>query len=116
VPGAIREPPISRLASTANRYLVWTGLASGVVGVVMVSLVSRRLLSRMQALGSAARRLGSGDLPQRVATTGSTEHADLAGSFNTMQEFAERRGTVEELGCRCGLRVENSSFQHSTIP
>jgi len=84
VPGAVREPPISRLASTVNRYLLWAGLASGVVGVLMVSLVSRRLLSPMQALGSAARRLGGGDLSQRVATTGPTELADLAGSFNTM--------------------------------
>ena len=50
----------------------------------MVSLVSRRLLSPMQALGSSARRLGGGDLSQRVATTGPTELADLAGSFNTM--------------------------------
>ena len=84
MPGAVREPPISRLASTVNRYLLWAGLASGVVGVLMVSLVSRRLLSPMQALGSAARRLGGGDLSQRVATTGPTELADLAGSFNTM--------------------------------
>lgn len=84
VPGAVREPPISRLASTVNRYLLWAGLASGVVGVLMVSLVSRRLLSPMQALGSSARRLGGGDLSQRVATTGPTELADLAGSFNTM--------------------------------
>ena len=84
MPGAVREPPISRLASTVNCYLLWAGLASGVVGVLIVSLVSRRLLSSTQALGSAARRLGGGDLSQRVATTGPTELADLAGSFNTM--------------------------------
>ena len=84
VPGAIREPPISRLASAVNRYLLWAGLASGVVGVLMVSLVSRRLLSPMQALGYAARRLGGGDLTQRVPATGPTELVDLAGSFNAM--------------------------------
>jgi signal transduction histidine kinase len=84
VPGAVREPPISRLASAVNRYLLWAGLASGVVGVLMVSLVSRRILSPIQSLGSAARRLGGGDLTQRVATTGPTELVDLAGSFNAM--------------------------------
>ena len=84
VPGVIPEPPISRLASAVNRYLLWAGLASGVVGVLMVSLVSRRLLSPMQALGHAARRLGGGDLTQRVPTTGPTELVDLAGSFNAM--------------------------------
>jgi signal transduction histidine kinase len=83
-PGAIPEPPISRLASAVNRYLLWAGLASGVVGVLMVSLVSRRLLSPMQALGHAARRLGGGDLTQRVPATGPTELVDLAGSFNAM--------------------------------
>jgi signal transduction histidine kinase len=84
VPGAVREPPISRLASTVNRYLLWAGLASGAVGVLMVSLISRRLLSPIQALGSAARRLGGGDLTHRVAETGPTELVDLAGSFNAM--------------------------------
>ena len=84
VPGAIPEPPISRLASAVNRYLVWAGLAAGVVGVLMISLVSRRLLSPVQALAYAARRVGGGDLTQRVPATVPTEFVDLAGSFNAM--------------------------------
>ena len=114
MPGAVREPPISRLASTVNRYLLWAGLASGVVGVLMVSLVSRRLLSPIQALGSAARRLGGGDLSQRVATTGPTELADLAGSFNTMagslqNAEEQRRNLVADVAHE--LRTPRSNIQ-----
>ncbi|MCH8224548.1 MAG: HAMP domain-containing protein [Chloroflexi bacterium] len=44
----------------------------------------------IQALGSASRRLGSGDLSQRVSTSGPREISDLAHSFNAMAESLQR--------------------------
>lgn len=100
--GTIREPPISRMVSALNRYLLWTGLAAGAVGFLLVSLVSRWLLAPMQALGSAATRLGSGDLSQRVSTAGPSEIVILANSFNVMagnlqQAEAQRRNLVADV-------------------
>ena len=89
-PEIIREPPASRLASAVDRYLLWTGLAAGALGVLMVGFVSRRLLAPIQALGTASRRLGGGDLTQRVATSGPREISDLAQSFNAMAGSLER--------------------------
>ncbi|PKB80634.1 MAG: hypothetical protein BZY88_08275 [SAR202 cluster bacterium Io17-Chloro-G9] len=86
----IREPPASRLASAVDRYLLWTGLAAGGLGILMVAFVSRRLLAPIQALGSASRRLGSGDLSQRVSTSGPREISNLAQSFNTMAGSLQR--------------------------
>ncbi|MCH8280748.1 MAG: HAMP domain-containing protein, partial [Chloroflexi bacterium] len=84
------------------RYLLWTGLAAGAAGILLVSLVSRWLLAPMQALASAATRLGGGDLSQRVSTSGPSEIAKLANSFNTMagnlqQAEEQRRNLVADV-------------------
>ncbi len=84
-PGAAPdEPRISHLVSSINTYLLWTGLAAGLGGLLLVSLVSRQLLAPVQALGAAASRLGCGDLSQRAAGSGPTEIKELAHSFNRM--------------------------------
>ena len=93
--GTIREPAISRLASGVNRALLLTGLAAGVVGVLLVWLMSRRVLSPVRTLGTAAQKLGQGDLAQRVPTSVPGELGQLAHTFNTMaanlQEAEKRR-------------------------
>ena len=89
-PEIIREPAASRLASAVKGYLLWTGLAAGALGILMVGFVSRRMLTPIQALGSASRRLGGGDLSQRVSTSGPREISDLAHSFNTMAGSLQR--------------------------
>ena len=89
-PQIIREPPASRLASAVKRYLLWTGLAAGALGILLVGFVSRRLLAPIQALGSASRRLGGGDLAQRVSTSGPQEIRALAHSFNAMAGSLQR--------------------------
>ena len=83
---SIPDPPVSRLVSTLNTYLLWTGLVAGIGGVLLVSLVSRQLLAPIQALGAAATRLGRGDLTQRAPASGPKEIRELADSFNLMAE------------------------------
>ena len=93
--GTIREPAISRLASGVNRALLLTGLAAAVVGVLLVWLMSRRVLSPVRTLGAAAQKLGQGDLAQRVPTSVPGELGQLAHTFNIMasnlQEAEKRR-------------------------
>ena len=93
--GTIREPAISRLASGVNRALLLTGLAAGLVGVLLVWLMSRRVLSPVRTLGAAAQKLGQGDLAQRVPTSVPGELGQLAHTFNIMasnlQEAEKRR-------------------------
>ncbi len=89
-PLEVPEPSVSILASALNRSLLWTGLAAGVAGVLLVSLFSRRVLAPTRALGSTARLLGQGDLSQRVSTQGRDEIADLGRTFNSMAEDLEK--------------------------
>ena len=89
-PEIVREPAVSRLASALNRSRRWAGLAAGVGGILLISLVSRRVLAPVSALGAAARRLGQGDLSQRVPTSSRDEIGQLGSTFNSMAEALEK--------------------------
>ena len=89
-PVDVPEPSVSRLAMALSRSLLWAGLAAGLAGVLLVSLLSRRVLAPARALGAAARLLGRGDLSQRVPVRGGGELADLGRSFNAMAANLER--------------------------
>lgn len=85
-----QEPSVSRIVATLNRSLLWTGLAAGASGILLISLVSRRVLAPVRTLSSAARQLGRGDLSQRVAASGKDDVAQLGRTFNTMAEELEK--------------------------
>ncbi len=83
---AALEPIESQLSSRVNRSLLWTGLAAGAAGIAVVGLLSRRVLAPVSGLSSAARRLGRGDLSQRVDASARDEIGELGRTFNIMAE------------------------------
>lgn len=85
-PVQVREPLVSRVAAAVNRTLLLAGLASVLGGILLVSLLSRRILAPLQVLGGAAQRLGQGDLTQRVPASGPSEVRQLGDTFNAMAE------------------------------
>ena len=89
VPQTIPEPPLSQFAQAINRALILAGLASGAGGILLVSLVSGNVLAPIRALNAAARRLGGGDLSQRVPEPSRDEVGQLGRTFNTMAQGLE---------------------------
>ncbi len=89
-PTAAIDPPISRLGTALNRSLVLTGALAGVTGVLLLSFVSQRMLGSVRHLTVAARRLGTGDLSQRVPAAGSDEVAVLGKTFNSMADTLQK--------------------------
>jgi signal transduction histidine kinase len=65
-------------------------LATLAGGIVLISIMSRQLLTPLQSLSGAARRLGQGDLSQRVSVAGPGEVGELGHTFNTMAANLER--------------------------
>lgn len=109
-----REPAAALLAAEVQRSLWWTGLAAAAAGILLVSLMSRRILSPVQRLNAAARRLGQGDLSQRVPAAGPRELQDLSRTFNTMAENLQaaeqqRRSLVADVAHE--LRTPLSNLQ-----
>ena len=89
VPSSLPEPPLSQFAQAINRALILAGLAAGAGGILLVSLVSGNVLAPVRALNAAARRLGSGDLSQRVPAPSRDEVGQLGRTFNSMAEGLE---------------------------
>ncbi len=83
-PGAIPEPSIASVASALKRSLLLAGIFAGFAGVLTVSLGSRRILHPVRSLSQAAKRLGRGDLSQRVSDKNRDEIGQLSQTFNTM--------------------------------
>lgn len=84
--GQAREPLVSRVTAEVNKSLLLAGIFAGAVGIILIFLVSRRILAPVQTLGAAARRLGQGDLTQRVPARGPAEIRQLGNTFNAMAE------------------------------
>ena len=93
-PDGIPEPAVASLVSTVNRSLLWTGISAVALGVLLVSILSRRLLAPVTTLSEVAQELGRGDFSRRAPTEGAGELRQLSMAFNSMAanlEDAERQ-------------------------
>jgi signal transduction histidine kinase len=76
--------------TTVNRWLFLAALGSGVLALLISLALSRRILGPVEALTAAARRMGAGDLGQRVPDESADEIGELARTFNAMAEGLQR--------------------------
>jgi len=108
------EPSLDRLAASFQNSLLLAGLAAGAAGILIVSLGTRRALAPVRTLTAVARRLGSGDLSQRVPTRGRDEVGELGSTFNEMAgalERAERQRRTMTADIAHELRTPLSNVQ-----
>jgi signal transduction histidine kinase len=89
-PNEVPEPALTKVLSTLNQSLVWTGLAASASGVLVVSFLSRRTLKSVRILATAARRLGQGDFTSRVPVLAPAELGELGQTFNRMANDLKR--------------------------
>jgi len=98
--GTLYISPPSSLVSTQllyaaiGRYFLWGGLVAIGIALIITFLLSRRILSPVKALTSAAQRFGHGDFSQSVEIKDRGEIGELAKAFNSMASDLER---VEQL-------------------
>ena len=106
--------PFLRLSASINRSLLLGGSLAIIIALILIFFLSRRITSPIGVLAKAARRLGRGDLSQRVQLRGEGEVAALAQAFNSMAadlEHAEqlRRNLVADVAHE--LRTPLSNIQ-----
>ena len=78
------------LSESINRLLLWGGLLAVAIALVFTFVLSRRISAPIHALTLTAKRLGQGDLSQRVQLRGKGEVQELAQAFNSMASDLER--------------------------
>jgi len=106
--------PFRRLSDSISRSLLLGGSVAIVIALLLTFVLSRRISSPIAVLANAARRLGRGDLSQRVQFKGKGEVGVLAQAFNSMAadlEHAEqlRRNLVADVAHE--LRTPLSNIQ-----
>jgi len=106
--------PFVRLSASINRSLLLGGSLAIGIALLLTFILSRRMMSPIGVLAGVARRLGRGDLSQRVRIQGAGEIASLAQAFNSMAgdlEYAEqlRRNMVADVAHE--LRTPLSNIQ-----
>lgn len=77
-------------SNSVNRSLLLAIMAAGSLALVVTMLLSRSILRPVEALTQAARRMGAGDLSQRVEIEATGEVGELAKAFNAMADSLER--------------------------
>ena len=90
LPGTVPEPPMSRLLATLDVSLLWTGIAAGIVGIALISLLSRRALLSIGVLRGVARTFGGGQYSHRAPKLGPHEIGELGETFNSMADDIQR--------------------------
>ncbi len=71
-------------------FFIWGGLIAVAIALIMTFFLSRRILAPIKTLTVTARRLGQGELSQRVKFHGKGEVGELAQAFNSMASDLER--------------------------
>jgi len=101
-------------AEAIGRFLIWGGVLAVAIALLLTFVLSRRMSSPIGALATTARRLGRGELSQRVRLKEKGEVQELAQAFNAMAadlEHAEqlRRNLVADVAHE--LRTPLSNIQ-----
>ena len=83
-------PSLNIVFWTIGRFLLWGGLVAIAFSLLITFFLSQRILAPVKALTRTARRLGKGDLSQRVKFKDKSEVGELAQAFNVMADNLER--------------------------
>ncbi|MDD5590918.1 MAG: ATP-binding protein [Dehalococcoidales bacterium] len=90
-PGSAADPiSLMRLSAPIIRYTIWGGLIAAGIALAITFFLSRRISEPVKILTLAARRLGEGNLSQRVVVKDKGEIGELARAFNSMAGDLER--------------------------
>lgn len=88
-PSAIFPSPLS-LSRAVSRFLLWGALLAVAIALLLTYFLSRRISAPIKALTLAAKKLGQGNLSQRVQFKDKGEMGELAQAFNSMASDLER--------------------------
>jgi signal transduction histidine kinase len=90
IPAGFRQAASDAFRRGTDQILFVAGVLALAVGMVVSLVMALRLTRPLSQMGTAAHRLGAGDLTVRVPVPGDREGRELATAFNTMATNLER--------------------------
>jgi signal transduction histidine kinase len=87
---------LMRLSGPIIQYIIWGCLIAGGIALAIAFFLSRRISEPVKTLTLTARRLGEGDLSQRVHVNDKGEVGELARAFNSMAGDLERDKQLQQ--------------------
>jgi signal transduction histidine kinase len=111
VPG-LSKTALQITYQSIGQYFIRAGLVAVGIAIVLTFFLSRRILSPVKALTTAARQFGKGDFSHRVTYQGGGEIGELSRSFNSMAQNLEkneqlRRNMVADVAHELRTPVSN---------
>lgn len=79
-----KSDDVRRTAERMNAITLTVALAALILGVVVSTMLTRRLLQPLSALSDATKKIGEGNFEARARVRGNDEIAGLARDFNAM--------------------------------
>jgi signal transduction histidine kinase len=86
--------PAAPFVRSVNRWMVGAVAAAGLLSLVVMWLLSRRIVGPVEALTAAAGRMERGDWGARVSVRSHDEIGDLSHAFNSMAESLAKNETL----------------------
>jgi signal transduction histidine kinase len=77
--------------NSVKRSLIFAISSAGIAAILLTIMLSRRILRPIEALTKASRKMGEGNLDQRVTIQTNDEIGDLANAFNAMADGLSRQ-------------------------
>ncbi len=89
-------PDEEALLAQVNQAILWSGLAAGLVALLVGSLLIASILSPLHKLEGGVARVAQGDLSARVAVHSRDEIGRLSESFNSMAASLEEQERLRQ--------------------
>jgi signal transduction histidine kinase len=86
--------PAEPFVRSVNRWMIGAVAAAGLLALIVMWLLSKRIVGPVEALTAAAHRMERGDWGARVAVRSRDEIGDLSHAFNSMAESLARNETL----------------------
>lgn len=86
--------PEAPFVRSVNRWMVGAVAAAGLLALIVMWLLSKRIVGPVEALTTAARRMERGDWGARVSVRTRDEIGDLSHAFNSMADSLARNETL----------------------
>lgn len=93
---SLSKEPLAALLAAQRQFIVMIGLTVLAVSILLVFVMAKPIVSAIEAISGAARKVGAGDLTVTVITRSRDELGELAQEFNKMVRDIREKKRMEQ--------------------